>query len=116
MMSVKITSFLDVAQCTSSVIDGYERFKGTCYLHLQGKRYISASVFNVRRSDVKMKAAGSSKSLVPIYQGIRCHIQVDRNLDLYHWLILSATCLKAPCSAKFLPMIFSVNTGLKQML
>lgn len=75
MMSFKITSFLDVAQCTS--------FKGTCYLHFQDKRNISAFVFNVRISNVKMKAAGSSKSLVPIYQGIRCHIQVDRNLDLY---------------------------------
>lgn len=69
-----------------------------------------------RRSDVKMKAAGSSKSLVPIYQGIRCHIQVDSNLDLYHWLILSATGVTAPRSARFLPMIFSVNTILKRML
>jgi hypothetical protein len=46
-MSINIMTFWDETQYTSSVIDGYERFRGTCHLHLQGKRNISASVFNV---------------------------------------------------------------------
>jgi hypothetical protein len=46
-MSIKITAFWDVTKCTSNVIDGYERFGGTCCLHLQGKRNIYACAFNV---------------------------------------------------------------------
>jgi hypothetical protein len=60
---MKITVFSDVTPY--SVVDLYQSFEGTCYLHIQG---------------AWVEAARSSEPSVNIYQTTRRHIVEDGNL------------------------------------
>jgi hypothetical protein len=61
---------MDLALC--SFLDKYSCSGGIYFLHVQGRK--------IQTSTLKMKAAGSSETLLPIYQATLRHVAEDHNL------------------------------------
>jgi hypothetical protein len=77
VISMKITVVSGVTPY--SLVDGYQCFRGSYCFHLQDKR----TYFFYP----KMEAAGSSETLVPIFETAWCHIPKGINLD-FQWFVL----------------------------
>jgi hypothetical protein len=107
LMSIKIMLFWDVTQCTSSVNDGYQFFEGPHSLRLQGKKNISASVFNVDLSwrwrqqflpnrwcpSTRLRGVTFKKTLILIYVIEQFYLQ-HAVQGFFWWLISLNTSLK----------------------
>jgi hypothetical protein len=90
VMNIKITVVCNVILCSS--VDKYQHFRGTYCLHLQGER-ISHGEKTTSYSTLKVEGAGSSETLIIVYQSTWRHIAKHsdlRNLKSHRTRYLAA--------------------------